>query len=245
MPARRDMQTGRLSFLHRSWGPLEPFDNSFPELLQRRRNLQPPDHRPFPLLGGWRGDLSQPLRLLRVHPRPGRRPLEGDGAAALGAPARDVPRAAVQRGAARLQAPQHRQPRVHQGGEGLPLRAVLPGRLRVPRSQPRRRRLAAADRDLRPARALPGAAALPRRVQDRLERPDPRLAALWPRGRTAGGMRGAAGELLCRRVASATCCWASCSTISTSTICGRTPRSSSRPTTASCSASTISGRRTG
>ena len=35
MPARRDMQTGRLSFLHRSWGPLEPFDNSFPELLHR------------------------------------------------------------------------------------------------------------------------------------------------------------------------------------------------------------------
>ena len=34
MPARRDMQTGRLNFLHRSWGPLEPFDNSFPELLQ-------------------------------------------------------------------------------------------------------------------------------------------------------------------------------------------------------------------
>jgi arylsulfatase A-like enzyme len=33
MPARRDQQTGRLSFLHRSWGPLEPFDNSFPELL--------------------------------------------------------------------------------------------------------------------------------------------------------------------------------------------------------------------
>jgi arylsulfatase A-like enzyme len=33
MPARRDMQTGRLSFLHRSWGPLEPFDNSFTELL--------------------------------------------------------------------------------------------------------------------------------------------------------------------------------------------------------------------
>ena len=34
MPARRDMQTGRLSFLHRSWGPLEPFDNSFPELMK-------------------------------------------------------------------------------------------------------------------------------------------------------------------------------------------------------------------
>ena len=34
MPARRDMQTGRLSFLHRSWGPLEPFDNSFPETMR-------------------------------------------------------------------------------------------------------------------------------------------------------------------------------------------------------------------
>ncbi len=33
MPARRDLHTGRLTFLHRSWGPLEPFDNSFPELL--------------------------------------------------------------------------------------------------------------------------------------------------------------------------------------------------------------------
>ena len=33
MPARRDMQSGRLSFLHRSWGPLEPFDDSFPQLL--------------------------------------------------------------------------------------------------------------------------------------------------------------------------------------------------------------------
>ena len=28
MPARRDMHTGRHAFLHRSWGPLEPFDNS-------------------------------------------------------------------------------------------------------------------------------------------------------------------------------------------------------------------------
>ena len=33
MPARRDMQSGRLSFLHRSWGPLEPFDNSFLEIF--------------------------------------------------------------------------------------------------------------------------------------------------------------------------------------------------------------------
>lgn len=28
MPARRDLHTGRLNFMHRSWGPLEPFDNS-------------------------------------------------------------------------------------------------------------------------------------------------------------------------------------------------------------------------
>ena len=35
IPARRDLHTGRLNFMHRSWGPLEPFDNSFPELLNR------------------------------------------------------------------------------------------------------------------------------------------------------------------------------------------------------------------
>lgn len=35
MPARRDMLTGRLNFLHRSWGPMEPFDVAFPELLNR------------------------------------------------------------------------------------------------------------------------------------------------------------------------------------------------------------------
>jgi arylsulfatase A-like enzyme len=33
MPARRDLHTGRLNFLHCSWGPLEPFDYSMPELL--------------------------------------------------------------------------------------------------------------------------------------------------------------------------------------------------------------------
>lgn len=33
MPARREMHTGRYNFLHRSWGPLEPFDDSVPEML--------------------------------------------------------------------------------------------------------------------------------------------------------------------------------------------------------------------
>ncbi|MGI9302066.1 MAG: sulfatase [Gammaproteobacteria bacterium] len=34
MPARREMHTGRYNFLHRSWGALEPFDQSFSELLR-------------------------------------------------------------------------------------------------------------------------------------------------------------------------------------------------------------------
>ena len=47
-------------------------------------------------------------------------------------------------------------------------------------AQPRRRQLAAPDRDLRPARALPRARPLQGRLPHRLERPDPRLAALRP-----------------------------------------------------------------
>lgn len=35
MPARRELHTGRANFLHRSWGPLEPFDDSVPELLSQ------------------------------------------------------------------------------------------------------------------------------------------------------------------------------------------------------------------
>jgi len=34
MPARREMHTGRYNFLHRSWGPLEPFDDSVFEMLK-------------------------------------------------------------------------------------------------------------------------------------------------------------------------------------------------------------------
>ncbi|EWS79793.1 sulfatase [Brachybacterium phenoliresistens] len=33
MPARRELHTGRHNFLHRSWGPLEPFDDSVPQML--------------------------------------------------------------------------------------------------------------------------------------------------------------------------------------------------------------------
>ena len=33
MPARRELHTGRYNFLHRGWGPMEPFDDSVPQLL--------------------------------------------------------------------------------------------------------------------------------------------------------------------------------------------------------------------
>ncbi|WP_283638681.1 sulfatase [Marinovum algicola] len=39
MPARRDLLTGRMSFLHRSWGPIEPFDVTFPEVLSRDKGV--------------------------------------------------------------------------------------------------------------------------------------------------------------------------------------------------------------
>ncbi len=34
MPARRELHTGRYNFLHNSWGPLEPYDDSMPQLLK-------------------------------------------------------------------------------------------------------------------------------------------------------------------------------------------------------------------
>ena len=35
MPARRELHTGRPNFLHRSWGPIEPFDDSVPQMLKQ------------------------------------------------------------------------------------------------------------------------------------------------------------------------------------------------------------------
>ena len=35
MPARRELHTGRYNFLHRGWGPMEPYDDSAFELLKR------------------------------------------------------------------------------------------------------------------------------------------------------------------------------------------------------------------
>lgn len=36
MPARRELHTGKLNFLHRSWGPLEPFDISVVDVLKNK-----------------------------------------------------------------------------------------------------------------------------------------------------------------------------------------------------------------
>lgn len=35
MPARRELHTGRYNFLHRGWGPLEPFDDSCFEIMKK------------------------------------------------------------------------------------------------------------------------------------------------------------------------------------------------------------------
>ena len=137
MPARRDMQTGRLSFLHRSWGPLEPFDNAFPELLHQAGVYSHliTDHFHYLEDGGAtyhnRYDSYEFVR-----------GQEGDPWKAMVQPhwerlremyhARQFTEAAP-----RLLLAEHHQPRVHQGGEGLPLGAVLRARLRVPRPQPR------------------------------------------------------------------------------------------------------------
>ncbi len=55
MPARRDMHTGRLNFLHRHWGPLEPFDESFARILSNNRVYTHliSDHLHYFEDGGW------------------------------------------------------------------------------------------------------------------------------------------------------------------------------------------------
>ena len=82
MPARREIHTGRPNFLHRSWGPIEPFDDSMPELLKRHgvATHLVSDHYPYWEEGGanyhtrysnwecargqegdpWKGDLADP-----------------------------------------------------------------------------------------------------------------------------------------------------------------------------------------
>ncbi|MCW6666256.1 sulfatase [Aerococcaceae bacterium NML190938] len=54
MPARRDLMTGRLNFLERSWGPIEPFDVTLPKVLQKHDVFShlTTDHTHYFRLGG-------------------------------------------------------------------------------------------------------------------------------------------------------------------------------------------------
>ncbi|MGI8768772.1 MAG: sulfatase-like hydrolase/transferase [Propionibacteriaceae bacterium] len=74
LPARRELHTGRYNFLHRSWGPLEPFDDSVPELLRTAgvHSHLTSDLGPPALLGGRRCDLPPQVQHLGVLPWPGR-----------------------------------------------------------------------------------------------------------------------------------------------------------------------------
>lgn len=87
MPGRREIQTGRYNFLHRSWGPMEPFDDSMPEILKKNgiHTHLTTDHKHYLEDGGatyhtrystfafyrgqegdfWKGDLN-PLEVTQV-----------------------------------------------------------------------------------------------------------------------------------------------------------------------------------
>ena len=54
MPARRDILTGRLNFLERSWGPIEPFDVTLPSILRENNVFThiTTDHCHYFRLGG-------------------------------------------------------------------------------------------------------------------------------------------------------------------------------------------------
>lgn len=54
MPARRDILTGRLNFLERSWGPIEPFDITLPNILKKNNVFShiTTDHCHYFRLGG-------------------------------------------------------------------------------------------------------------------------------------------------------------------------------------------------
>ena len=134
MPARRDMQTGRLSFLHRSWGPLEPFDNSFPEMLHNAgvySHLVTDHFHYFEDGGATYHTRYDTYEFIRGQ--------EGDPWKAMVQPPWERLREKYHERQfsdrhARQVPAQHRQSRVHQGGEGVSVRPMLRRRLRVPRS---------------------------------------------------------------------------------------------------------------
>ena len=55
MPARRDLLTGRLNFLEKPWGGMEPFDFSLPTVLANEKNIHSTmfsDHSHYIIAGG-------------------------------------------------------------------------------------------------------------------------------------------------------------------------------------------------
>ncbi len=55
MPARRDIMTGRLNFLEKPWGAMEPFDQSLQDILSGERNIHTrmfSDHAHYLIPGG-------------------------------------------------------------------------------------------------------------------------------------------------------------------------------------------------
>lgn len=54
MPARHDLLTGRLDFLERNWAPVQPFDCTLPQVLQRHGvfSHMTTDHYHYFHLGG-------------------------------------------------------------------------------------------------------------------------------------------------------------------------------------------------
>lgn len=93
MPARRELHTGRYNFLHRSWGPLEPFDDSMPEILKQNSVYTHlvSDHQHYWEDGGatyhqrynswenirgqegdaWKGHVADPVTPEHLNPRKG------------------------------------------------------------------------------------------------------------------------------------------------------------------------------
>ena len=226
MPARRDLHTGRLNFMHRSWGPLEPFDNSFaasmgdagihthlgqrpPALLRgRRRRRTTGASAPGTSYAGneydpWKAMVQPPLERLRA--KYAQKHYDLDLRNWKRAPARD-------------------QQRVHGRGARPSARALFRIGVRVPRPQPQRRSMVPDARMLRSARAVPGARAVQGAIQDRLDRWRARLAALREGDRQSGRDRRDPRELRGARRSVRPLLRTSSSITSIATTCGATRR---------------------
>ena len=170
IPARRELHTGRYNFLHRSWGPIEPFDDSTPEILGKHgiHTHLVTDHYHYWEDGGatYLGRYNS-FEIVRGQ--------EGDKWKGQVA---DPPTAAIPRqfATAGLDQP----PLYGLRGDLQPAPDLRPGP-GIPRPERHRGQLAAARRVLRPASALRCPPALPRALSRRLRRAALRLAAVRPR----------------------------------------------------------------